>query len=370
MPRARIEKIHQPMLRLVKNKLELQCMTPNYIVTHKSIDNVRTLGAELMNKQVTSLLNRLNNKGQMGSITRTRILQGYRLAGIRKNIKEYNKEEVKTLERIWKFNLVALTFLRTEQNNIGFRANQEEWRLRGRGTPIRSFLQEELTIKCTRALMLLDVVYLEQLLNEQSDRLILGVNSNVQRYYQTKEEPQSGSERWIAAEKEGNKIKLSLAQLESIGSTQLEWKSQKEGKDVVFYTDSSLVKESSENRQICKQGISWIQVNASEEKAIQKEALNSKVKIYTNSAAAILGIEGSKEIRINREWLRQNNFNNDEMDKLAKKGRDLQILDVQQRRHSERAKKARQGETKSSRFKEKEGQSKEDCRLLGGKGEK
>src|SRR6185437_16150658 len=106
------------------------------------------------------------------------------------------------------------------------------------------------------------------------------------------------------------------------------------GKSLVFYTDGSLHKEISENGMSCRQGLGWIQVGKDEKEMIQKGNLSiqgwpsstrtelaaiwvalllspqdSEVKIYTDSAAAILGINGCEKHRSNKEWLRQKNYN-------------------------------------------------------------
>src|SRR5260363_3524 len=152
---------------------------------------------------------------------------------------------------------------------------------------------------------------------------------------------------------------------------------------VVFYTNGSLRKESSERGKSCKQGLGWIQVDKERKKIIQKGNLSiqdwpsstktelaaiwvvllitpqdSEVKIYTDSAAAILGINVSKRFRSNKEWLRQKNYNlllkildtkcsknlkmelikvkghsnnywNDKVDELAKEGQEAPLLIVQ-----------------------------------------
>src|SRR5260363_164786 len=152
---------------------------------------------------------------------------------------------------------------------------------------------------------------------------------------------------------------------------------------VVFYTDGSLRKECSEREKSCKQGLEWIQVDKEGKKMIQKGNLSiqdwlsstrtelaaiwvvllitpqdSEVKIYTDSAAAILGINASKRFRSNKEWLRQKNYNlllkildtkhskhlkvelikvkghsndywNDKVDELMKEGQEAPLLTVQ-----------------------------------------
>ena len=79
------------MLRLAKNKMDLQSTVPNYIVTHRNIGNFRALNAELFNKQIMSLYNRLNDENKICKITKIRIWQGHRIAGITEELEVGNE---------------------------------------------------------------------------------------------------------------------------------------------------------------------------------------------------------------------------------------------------------------------------------------
>ena len=90
------------MLRLAKNKMDLQSTVPNYIVIHRNIGNFRALNAELFNKQIVSLYNRLNNESKICKITKIRIQQGYRIAGITEELEVDN--EYTNIKKLWKYN--------------------------------------------------------------------------------------------------------------------------------------------------------------------------------------------------------------------------------------------------------------------------
>ncbi|CAG8651524.1 9268_t:CDS:1, partial [Dentiscutata heterogama] len=51
-----LKEIHRPMLKLIKNKMELQISTENFILKHKSLGNCQALDEELFAKQTLSLL--------------------------------------------------------------------------------------------------------------------------------------------------------------------------------------------------------------------------------------------------------------------------------------------------------------------------
>ena len=79
---ASIDRIHQPIVRLIKNKIGLPATAGNYIVTHQGLGCCRSLSQELFSKQVVCLQNRLNRVDQVGKMTRIRLNEGYILAGL------------------------------------------------------------------------------------------------------------------------------------------------------------------------------------------------------------------------------------------------------------------------------------------------
>src|SRR5260363_407293 len=172
MSKPLINKIHQLIIRLAKSKLELQSMTPNYVVTHRNIGNFRALEAELLNKQITSIHNHLNDESQISTITEIRIEQGHKLAGLVEDFGLHDNSNLKMLEKLWKFNQTILVLLRAKEINISIRASQDSWKLCGTGIAICSLLKDKTVVKYTRVLAALDLLFLLQLLNEQGNILI------------------------------------------------------------------------------------------------------------------------------------------------------------------------------------------------------
>ena len=112
-------------------------------------------------------------------------------------------------------------------------------------------------------------------------------------------------------------------------------KNIKAGKKLLaFYTDGSLAKEKLDEVITCKQGLGWLQVDENENFKVQDGSLSiqqwpsstcaelaaiwvtllitpidAKVKIYTDSAAAIEMVKKGDIIKTNKEWLKQKNYN-------------------------------------------------------------
>ena len=70
LSQAKLDQLHQPVLRLIKNKLGLAATTQNCIVTHAGLGICRVLSQEVFSKQLSSLQNRLNSENQIGELTR------------------------------------------------------------------------------------------------------------------------------------------------------------------------------------------------------------------------------------------------------------------------------------------------------------
>ncbi|CAG8802299.1 17754_t:CDS:1, partial [Gigaspora rosea] len=75
-----IEQIHIPLLRIAKNKAELQVTESRAVISHKDIENCKQLKNELLNKQAISLYHRINEKGAAEVVTDIHINQGFLLA--------------------------------------------------------------------------------------------------------------------------------------------------------------------------------------------------------------------------------------------------------------------------------------------------
>ncbi|CAG8770386.1 32534_t:CDS:2 [Gigaspora margarita] len=69
--------IHRPLLKLIKNKAELQVTTSTSLLKHKGLGNCRVLADELFQKQVISLYKHLNSTGTEALATELKLRQGF-----------------------------------------------------------------------------------------------------------------------------------------------------------------------------------------------------------------------------------------------------------------------------------------------------
>jgi len=80
-----IYKIQSPIIRVVKNKLEIIRTIRNSVILHRNLGNCNSLWNYLKMKQITSLHTQLNSSGTEELLTRIRINQGLLLIGATEN---------------------------------------------------------------------------------------------------------------------------------------------------------------------------------------------------------------------------------------------------------------------------------------------
>jgi hypothetical protein len=112
LPKRTIDAIHQPFIRLVKNKAEIISTVENCIIKHRGLGGCNSLWHELVTKQITNLVQRLNSYEVVGKVTRIRLKQGFALAGFTKDSDITGSNNVQ--KGFWKGNLTCLTLERAK----------------------------------------------------------------------------------------------------------------------------------------------------------------------------------------------------------------------------------------------------------------
>ncbi|CAG8805228.1 36592_t:CDS:2 [Gigaspora margarita] len=77
-----LDKLYQPIIRLVKQKLRIAQTVSNLLITHRNLSRCKKLSYEILTQQITSAQYHLNSQNTSRNIARLRIKQGYALAGI------------------------------------------------------------------------------------------------------------------------------------------------------------------------------------------------------------------------------------------------------------------------------------------------
>ena len=105
---------------------------------HKDLGNCKTLYQEIMMKQISGLLNRLNQKNNLGHLTKLRIMQGCQRAGLIQDI--WDTTELPEDGSCWRDNLACLVIIKAKKLGISIRTESSLWKIYGRGTKIQDLL--------------------------------------------------------------------------------------------------------------------------------------------------------------------------------------------------------------------------------------
>ena len=165
-----LKEIHRPMLKLIKNKMELQISTENFILKHKSLGNCRALDEELFAKQTLSLLKRLNSEGAELLTTSIRLKQGLIDARIVNTQRDLMK--INNIKSIWKHNLSCLVLLRASELDLFFDLPKELEQMNLPGQPLNLLLGQQFNMKSAKALKSFNLYTTCQLINEEGNKLI------------------------------------------------------------------------------------------------------------------------------------------------------------------------------------------------------
>ena len=80
-----LDSIHQPMIRLIKNKVKLSSTMSNFLLAYRNLENCKFLWQELLIQQTTDLHRRLNSVDQDSQLAKIYIKQGLLRANITNN---------------------------------------------------------------------------------------------------------------------------------------------------------------------------------------------------------------------------------------------------------------------------------------------
>ena len=165
-----LDSIHQPMIRLIKNKIDLPSTTSNFLVAHRNLGNCKFLWQELLTQQITDLHRRLNCSDRDSQLAEIRIKQGLLKANIIDS--DWHFEADPFLNSIWRNNTTCLTLYKAKSFNMCIRPVSEQWHFQGTGPQIREVIDASLFIKSSKSISDLGIIYRNQLLDKEGKRLL------------------------------------------------------------------------------------------------------------------------------------------------------------------------------------------------------
>ena len=165
------EIVQQPYVMTAKNKMGLPQTIANHVVLHSRILNMRALGQTLKTKQMLSLLNRLNSKGEAKKITEIRIRQGQIIVGGTDSIWLERIGEIE--KKLIRNNLACQVIQDNIQAGLEIIPREKTWAIKGKGNLIKNLISNKIFINVAEMLQTLDIIMLEQLLDTEESQLII-----------------------------------------------------------------------------------------------------------------------------------------------------------------------------------------------------